>query len=226
MIRCIIIDDKPLAIDVLAAYTTKVPWLNLVFSTRNPLEALEYLRGNPVDLIFLDIQMPELNGLQLIKTGSIKIPVILTTAYSEYALDGYALDVVDYLLKPIPFERFYQAVEKARNRTDTPQEPSPHSLFVKTSHKIQRVSFNEILYIEARQNYISIETTTGRIMSLQNIKGLEEKLPAALFIRVHKSYIVALDKINTIEKSRIFIGDNVIPIGESYREHFFRRLDS
>lgn len=223
MIRCIIVDDKPLAIDILEAYTAKVPYLELAFTTQNPLEALDYLRLHPVDLIFLDIQMPELNGLQFIKLAGSNISIILTTAYANYALDGYALNVVDYLLKPIPFDRFYQAVEKVRLRTPEPA-PAHQSLFVKTEYKIQRIPLDDILYIEARQNYVAIETKNGRTMSLQNIKSMEERLPPSRFIRVHKSFIVSLEKIDTIEKSRIFINGTVIPVGDSYREELFRTL--
>lgn len=234
MIRCIIVDDKPLAIDILAAYVEKIPWLALAYRTQNPLEALEYLRQQPVDLVFLDIQMPELNGLQLIKLGGGRVPVVLTTAYADYALEGYAYDVVDYLLKPISFERFYQAAEKVRTRlasqaplaSQAEIDPPPLSIFVKTEHKLQRIALEDILYIEARQNYIAIETPGGRIMSLQNIKAIEERLPPVQFVRVHKSFIVALEKIDTIEKSRIFIGKVVIPIGDGYRENLFKRLGS
>jgi two-component system LytT family response regulator len=232
--RCLLVDDKPLALDILEAYAARVPYLEVVLRTQNPLEALEYLRTHPVDLAFLDIQMPELNGLQLIKLSTEgrkartepaggRLPVILTTAYADYALDGYALDVVDYLLKPIPFDRFYQAVEKARLRQ--PEEPQQHdSLFVKTEYRIQRVPLEDILFIEARQNYVAIETRGGRIMSLQHIKAMEERLPAGRFARVHKSFIVSLSKIDTIEKSRIFIGETVIPVGDSYREGLFKIL--
>lgn len=234
MIRCIIIDDKPLAIDILKEYASKIAFLEVVHTTQNPLEALEYARMNPVDLIFLDIQMPELNGIQFLKILNGSCKVILTTAYSEYALDGYEHDVIDYLLKPVSFERFYKAAEKARKSIEKEipasvpaQEVTDNSsLFVKTEYRIQRIDFNAILYIEAKQNYISIVTSTGSVMSLQSIKNIEEKLPPALFMRVHKSYIVALQKINTVEKSRIFIGNVVIPVGESYREVFFGRLGS
>jgi two-component system, LytTR family, response regulator len=238
MTRCVIIDDKPLAIDILIAYIEKVPWLELAFTTGSPLEALEYLRTKPADLLFLDIQMPDLNGFELIKLIGAPIPVVLTTAYANYALDGYSLDVVDYLLKPIPFDRFYQAVEKARARntlaagpTAQPSGPNPQpagpttqSIFVKTEYRIQRIALDDILFIEARQNYVAIETRQGRIMSLQNIKSMEEKLPSAQFVRVHKSFIVALQKIDTIERSTISIGNTAIPIGDSYREQLFKRL--
>src|SRR5580704_5143474 len=163
MTRCVIIDDKPLAIDILIAYIDKVPWLELAFTTGSPLEALEYLRTKPADLLFLDIQMPDLNGLELIKLIRAPIPVILTTAYANYALDGYSLDVVDYLLKPIPFDRFYQAVEKARARNTLaagptaqpsgpntqpsgpntqPAAPTTQSIFVKTEYRIQRIALD------------------------------------------------------------------------------------
>lgn len=226
MIRCVIVDDKPLAIDILVAYIGKVPWLELAFSTERPLEALEYMRGNKADLLFADIQMPDLNGLELIRLTGGKVPVILTTAYSNYALDGYALDVVDYLLKPIAFDRFCQAVEKVQARMSAPAGSIPGSIFVKTEYKIQRVDLEEILYVEARQNYIAIETGQGRIMSLQNIKDIEQRLPVALFVRVHKSFIVALQKIDTIQRSTIVIGKTAIPIGDSYRENLFKRLGS
>ncbi|HTJ11826.1 MAG TPA: LytTR family DNA-binding domain-containing protein [Dinghuibacter sp.] len=223
MIRCILVDDKPLSLDILEAYAARVPYLTVALRTEDPLEALEFLRTHPVDLAFLDIQMPSLGGLELARMTGGRVPVIFTTAYADYALEGYALDVVDYLLKPIPFERFYQAVEKARSRVAA-GEPLHDSLFVKTEHRIQRVPLDDILYIEARQNYVSIETAAGRIMSLMNIKSMEERLPAGRFVRVHKSFVVALSKIETIEKSRIYIGEAVIPIGDSYREALFKLL--
>ena len=234
MIRCIIVDDKPLAIDILKEYAAKISFLEVVHTTQNPVHALDYTRINPVDLVFLDIQMPELNGIQFMKILNGFCKIILTTAYSEYALEGYEHDVIDYLLKPVSFERFYKAVEKARKLIEqqTPAVPAVqettdnNSLFVKTEYRIQRIDFNGILYIEAKQNYISIVTNSGAVMSLQSIKSIEEKLPSAIFIRVHKSYIVSLQKIDTVEKSRIFIGNTVIPIGESYREVFFGRLGS
>lgn len=221
MIRCILVDDKPLSLDILEAYAARVPYLTVALRTQNPLEALEFLRTQPVELAFLDIQMPELTGVQFARLTGGKVPVIFTTAYADYALEGYALDVVDYLLKPIPFERFYQAVEKARGRhSAAPQD----AIFIKTEYRIQRVPLEDILFIEARQNYVAIETLSGRVMSLMNIKAMEERLPAGRFVRVHKSFIVALSKIQTIEKSRIFIGETVIPVGDNYREGLFKLL--
>ena len=235
MIRCLIVDDKPLAIDILKEYAARIPFLQLVYTTQNPLDALEYLRVNPVDLVFLDIQMPELNGIQFMRILNGSCKVILTTAYSEYALEGYEHDVIDYLLKPVSFERFYKAVDKVRDLplkrqpefgVASSQQENNHSLFVRTGYRIQRIDFQTILFIEAKQNYVSIVTGAASVMSLQSISSIEEKLPAALFMRVHKSYIVALEKIDTVEKSRIFIGTASIPIGESYRDAFFARLGS
>lgn len=236
MIICIIIDDKPLAIDILAAYIHKIPFLKLAESFSSPLTAFQYLKEASVDLIFLDIQMPELTGLQFMSILQGKCKVIFVTAYSEYAMEGYEHDVIDYLLKPVSFERFYKAIEKARKQCELPStiynqamnadNPSTdtNNLFVKTEYKIVRIPIDTILYIEAKQNYISIITTANSVMSLQSIKSIEQKLPANKFIRIHKTYIVSVDKIDTIERSRIYIGDIILPISESYREGFFKML--
>jgi len=232
-IRCLIIDDKPLAIDILADYTRKIPFLELVESTTNPIEGLSIIREQDIDLVFLDIQMPELTGLQFVKIAGKQCKVISTTAYSKYALDGFEHDVIDYLLKPIAFERFYRAAEKAKQviskSTDksvqTSLETAPEYLFVKTEHRIQKVNLKDILFIEGLQNYISINTPNKRVLSLQTLKKIEESLPAKDFIRVHKSYIVALRHISAIERSRIFIGDTVIPVGDNYREAFYGIVD-
>jgi two-component system LytT family response regulator len=236
MIRCLIVDDKPLAIDILKDYISKISFFELVYSTQNPLRAIEYIQKNKVDLIFLDIQMPELNGIQFMKILNGKNKVILTTAYADYALEGYEHDVIDYLLKPVSFERFYKAAGKARRSIEmgatdkinfdkvNDSNPAPNCLFVKREYKIERVLLETILYIKARQNYIAIVTEKEQIMSLQNIKSMEEKLPPDKFARVHKSYIVSLDKINTIERSEIRIRNSIIPIGDSYRSSFFEKI--
>ena len=228
-LRCLIIDDKPLAIDILADYAGKVPFLELVATTINPIEGLHLVREQKIDLVFLDIQMPELTGMQFIKIAGKQCKIILTTAYAEYALDGYEHDVVDYLLKPIAFERFYRAAEKALNLiADKPSvvaEPAPEYLFVKTEHRIQKINLVDILYVEALQNYVSLNTTNGRVMSLQPLKKLEEQLPSGEFVRVHKSYIISLRHITSVERGRIFIGDTVIPVGDNYRDGFYRVID-
>lgn len=234
-LRCLIIDDKPLAIDILADYAGKVPFLQLAGSTTNPIEGLQMVREQNIDLVFLDIQMPELTGLQFIKIVGKQCKIILTTAYAEYALDGYEHDVVDYLLKPIPFERFYRAAEKALQSIapgsqaaipDIKQpEPAPEYLFVKTEHRIQKIDLKDIQFIEGLQNYIAITTPTGKVLSLQTLKKIEEQLPAKEFVRVHKSFIVALRHISSIERGRINIDGEIIPVGDSYRDGFYRVVD-
>lgn len=234
-LRCLIIDDKPLAIDILADYAGKVPFLQLVATTTSPIEGLQMVRGQNIDLVFLDIQMPELTGLQFIKIAGRQCKIILTTAYVEYALDGYEHDVVDYLLKPIAFERFYRAAEKAlqailpENKPATtplpPTEPPPGYLFVKTEHRIQKIDLKDILFIEGLQNYIAITTPGGKVLSLQTLKKIEEQLPTNEFVRVHKSFIVSLRHISSIERGRISIGGEVVPVGDSYRDGFYRLVD-
>jgi DNA-binding LytR/AlgR family response regulator len=235
-LRCLVIDDKPLAIDILADYARKVPFLDLAATTTNPIEGLNIVREQKIDLVFLDIQMPELTGMQFIKIAGKQCKIVLTTAYTEYALDGYEHDVVDYLLKPIAFDRFYRAAEKALNlmihqpvngSLNMPvafEQPAAY-LFVKTEHRIQKINLADILYVEALQNYVSLNTTAGRVMSLQPLKKIEEQLPGAEFVRVHKSYIISLRHISSVERSRIFIGDVTIPVGDSYRDGFYRLID-
>ncbi len=234
MIRCLVVDDEPLALDILEDYISKVPFLTLVKTTTSAIEGLSLVQSDAIDLVFLDVQMPELTGIQFLKIINGKCDVILTTAYSQYALDGYELDVVDYLLKPIAFDRFYKAAQKVlqnhSNGNTTPPEQAQTSnshdfIFVKTEHKIQKIYLDDILYIEGLKDYISIFTKTERIITLQNMKKMEESLPAKSFIRVHKSYIVAIGKIESIERSRIQIGEKTIPIGDTYREYFFKQIE-
>lgn len=232
MVRCIAVDDEPLALDIIADYVAKVPELSLVASTTNAIEALTLVQSDQVDLVFLDVQMPELTGIQFLKIINGKCDVILTTAYPQYALDGYELNVVDYLLKPIAFDRFYRSVQKVLSAKTSKMPPSPlptqsdavDFIFVKTEHKIQRVDLDEILYIEGLKDYISIYTSAERIVTLQNMKKMEEILPGNRFVRVHRSYIVALDKIASIERGRIFIGDKIIPVGDTYRDAFYKYI--
>ncbi|KEQ29327.1 chemotaxis protein CheY [Pedobacter antarcticus 4BY] len=247
-LKCIAVDDEPLALDIIEDYVSKVPFLELVKRTENAIEALQLVQAGGIDLVFLDIQMPDLTGIQFLKIASNKASYILTTAYSQYALESYDLDVSDYLLKPIAFDRFYKAVEKVHNRQNKqlegnqtivaattpapPPAPANHSeqvtdfIFVKSEHKIQKIELNDILYIEGLKDYISIYTKNERVITLQNMKRMEETLPSANFIRVHKSYIIALDKIESIERSRISICDKIIPIGDTYRDEFFRRIEN
>ncbi len=244
MIRCLVVDDEPLALNILEDYIAKVPFLELIKATTNPIEALTMVQDGNIDLVFLDVQMPELTGIQFLKIANGKAKVILTTAYSQYALEGYELDVVDYLLKPIAFDRFFKAAQKAQSIIKPATAPAApvaqpvqqqvqqqqqdfmnDFIFVKSEYKIQKVYLHQILYIEGLKDYISIFTPTERIITLQNMKKMEDTLPEKHFIRVHKSYIVALNKIDSIERSRIFIGDKVIPVGDTYRDNFFKVVD-
>ncbi len=233
MVRCIAVDDEPLALDIISDYVAKVPELTLVASTTNAIEALAMVQNGEVDLAFLDVQMPELTGIQFLKIINGKCDVILTTAYPQYALDGYELNVVDYLLKPIAFDRFYRSVQKVlANRPQQVAQPVSTSLpsdavdfiFIKTEHKIQRVDLDDILYIEGLKDYISIYTAAERIVTLQNMKKMEDILPSNRFVRVHRSYIVALEKIASIERGRIFIEDKIIPVGDTYRDAFYKYI--
>jgi two-component system LytT family response regulator len=241
-LKCIAVDDEPLALDIIEDYISKVPFLELVKRTENAIEAMQLVQAGGIDLVFLDIQMPELTGIQFLKIANGKCNYILTTAYSQYALESYDLNVSDYLLKPIPFDRFYKAVEKVRNLVKSPAvapvvevAPTPalaqlltiqDFIFVKTEHKIQKIELDDILYIEGLKDYISIYTKAERVITLQNMKRMEETLPTSQFIRVHKSYIISLDKIESIERSRITICGKVIPIGDTYRDEFFKRIDN
>ena len=199
------------------------------------IEGLSLVQSDAIDLVFLDVQMPELTGIQFLKIINGKCDVILTTAYSQYALDGYELDVVDYLLKPIAFYRFYKAAQKVLQSSGNTNSSAPEVLsvqknhdfiFVKTEHKIQKIYLDDILYIEGLKDYISIFTRSERVITLQNMKKMEESLPSKSFIRVHKSYIIALGKIESIERSRIQIGEKIIPIGDTYREYFFKQIEN
>lgn len=240
-LNCIVVDDEPLALDILVDYISKIPFLTLVKSCENPLEALQLVQAGHVDLVFLDIQMPELTGIQFLKIAGNKCSFILTTAYQEYALESYDLNVADYLLKPIAFDRFYKAVEKVHNKQIVKEQAAPtiqpviseiqssvttnplqDFIFVKTEHKIQKIYLNDILYIEGLKDYISIFTADERVITLQSMKKMEESLPTHQFIRVHKSYIISMDKLESIERSRIKICDKTIPIGDTYRDAFFR----
>jgi two-component system, LytTR family, response regulator len=232
-INCITVDDEPPALMQMEDYISRVPFLNLMKAFDNGMETLEFLKSNEVDLIFLDIEMEGLTGIQLLKVLKNKPRVILTTAYDRYAIQAFDLDVSDYLLKPISFERFLKAVEKVYESVQEKKQPAvmvqPQEertyMFVKTEYRMQRVDYKDILYIEGLKEYLIIKTVTGRVITLQSFKKMEEMLPPVNFLRVHKSYMVAMDKIESIERNRIKIADKLIPIGETYRKVFFDSLD-
>lgn len=229
-LRCIIVEDEPLARNLLADYVRKVTYLELIEACSTPLRALEVLKNNTVDLMFLDIQMPEITGITLLKTLQKKPLVILTTAYSEYALESYDLDVVDYLLKPVTFDRFLKAVDRASQRmrgpadTAPPPAPAPDPgnpfVFIKDGTRLVKVNYDDILFVEGLKDYVTIVTKTQKIVSLQRLKSLEEQLPADKFIRIHHSYIIALKAVDSIRKGEVQIGAHLIPISDTYRKAF------
>ncbi len=228
VINCVVIDDEYPAIQQMEDYISRVPFLRLLKSFNNAIESLNFLQTNPVDVLFLDIEMEGFSGLQLIKVLQHKPKIILTTAYDQYALKAFDLNVSDYLLKPISFERFIQAIDKLFDLfvQEKPVDTSVNQyrrdyFFVKTEYRMQRVDFNDILFVEGMKEYLRIHTKTGKIMVLESFKNLEESLPSDQFARVHKSYLVALNKIDRIEKNRITIGETLIPISETYKDAFF-----
>jgi two-component system, LytTR family, response regulator len=225
-INCIIIEDEPLALERTKEYVLKLPFLNLRATFDNALDALTFLKSNKVDLIFLDINLGEFSGIQLLETSAVKSQVILTTAYQEYALKGFDLKVTDYLLKPFTFERFIQAVDRVQSNLPKKQTQLPKNfIFVKTENRLEKVVLREIIYIEGMRDYRRIHTTSKCIMTLQTFTEFERQIPPTVICRVHKSYMVALDKIDSIEKSGIRIKDQIIPISETYKKRFFALIN-
>ena len=224
--KCIIIEDEPLALERTKLFVEKVPELSLEASFDNALNGLAHLNSHEVDILFLDINMDELTGVELLESANIDSQVIITTAYQEYAIKGYELNVTDYLLKPFTFTRFLQAVQKAQEQIDvsTNNFAELEFIFVKTENRLEKVMLKEVLFIEGMRDYVRIHTTTKKIMTLQNFKTLEQIIPSHLICRVHKSYMVALSKIDSIERSRIRIGEQIIPISETYRKEFFGKI--
>lgn len=223
-IKCIIVDDEPLAVSLLGSYVEKIPFLELVFSTENPIEALEFIQKNNADLVFLDIQMPELTGINFMKIVGDKMKYILTTAYSEYALEGYEHNVVDYLLKPISFDRFSKSVMKAQERFPVAEASEAGHFFVKSSGQQHRINFDEILYVESIKDYVNIKTETQEYIVLDTLKSLENQLPAN-FTRIHKSFILNLDKVKSLNSKKvILISEHEISVGEMYRSNLLEKL--
>lgn len=238
--NCIAVDDELLALKKIQRFAEKIDYLNLLGTFDNALSTFTFLRENKVDLIFLDIQMDEFTGIQLLETLKDPPYVILTTAYDEYALKAYELDVIDYLLKPIPFERFVKAVEKvyARFLKDQNHQPQPLAsnnpeaqndqaefTFIKSGNKTVKVYFNKILYIEGQRDYLQIHTEDSKIMTLLNFKKIQELLDPQRFIRVHKSYVISIDKIDYIENNAIRIKNKLIPVSNTYKVAFFSLLN-
>ncbi|HPH81400.1 MAG TPA: LytTR family DNA-binding domain-containing protein [Flavobacteriales bacterium] len=224
---CIIIEDEPLALEKTKSFVEKIPFLNLLATFDNAIDGLTFLKSNKVDLLFLDINMDEISGIELLESAQLDCHVIITTAYSEYALKGYELRVSDYLLKPFTFDRFLKAVNTIQKKTAAiSNELNSKYIFVKTEGKLEKVNLDEVLYIEGMRDYRRIHTLQKRIMTLQNFSEFERLIPASVICRVHKSYMVAISKIEEIERSRIKISNQLIPISDTYRDHFFSHIKS
>jgi len=224
---CIAIDDEPLALEKVVSFIGRLPFLQLKAQFDRPVEALNFLSTNQVDLLFLDIQMETMPGLDLLAALPDRPQVILTTAYSEYALKGYEFEVTDYLLKPYSFERFAQAVTKATKRiSEKPvsQVVASDFIFVKTDYRLVKVMLADILFIEGMRDYRCIHTPTSKILTQQTFGSFEEQLLPSQFVRIHKSYMVSLSKIESIEKHRVKIGKELLPVSESYRDGFYKRI--
>lgn len=230
-IKCIVVDDEELARTLLENYISKLPLLELVAKCKNPLEAMSVMQDQDIDLMFLDIQMPELTGVEFLKTMTKKPLVIFSTAYSDYAVEGYSLDVVDYLLKPFGLDRFIQAVNKAQERlamkpitSSRSEDRAKDYILVKSEHKIHKIKLTDILYIQSMREYVAYHTPEGRTLSLNSLKHLGEELPTDLFIRIHKSYIVPIDKIKTLEGNLLHIGKEKLPIGAMYKDAVLAKI--
>ena len=224
---CVAIDDEPLALEKMSGFIERIPFLTLKATFDKPTEALAYLSSNTVDMMFLDIQMESLTGFELLSALPTHPRVILTTAFSEYALKGYDFDVVDYLLKPYSFARFMQAVNKATkglgDNADN-AEVQPDYLFVKVDYRLVKVQLDDILYIEGMRDFRCLHTTNGKLLTQQTFGSFESLLPSTRFQRIHKSYLVSLPHIESIEKHRIKIGNTLLPISETYRDSFYRAI--
>ena len=231
ILKCAIIDDEPLAVDLLASYAKNTPTLELVGTYNNAITAIKKLREEPVDILFLDIQMPELSGLEFAMILPKKTKVIFTTAYQQYAIDSYKVNSLDYLIKPITYEAFLKSVDKALNYFEAVRKNATlveeKAIYVKSDYKLLRIPLNEILYIEGLKDYVAIHTESKEepIPSLINMKRIMDYLPTPAFMRVHRSYIINMRKIHSIDRNRIVIGDNFIPISESYKDEVYAYLN-
>lgn len=239
-IRCAVVDDEPLALGLMASYVKKTPFLELVGAYSSAVQAMQEMHDNPVDLLFLDIQMPELNGLDYSRMLPSQTRVVFTTAFNQYAIEGYRVNALDYLLKPISYPDFLQAANKAQEwfklveqgqQSQQPPQKQPEesidSIFVKSEYKLIKIDLKDILYIEGLKDYVKIfqEKSAKPILSLMSMKSMEEMLPSHQFMRVHRSYIVQKEKIRIVEHNRIVFGNVYIPIGDNYKQAFQEFLD-
>ncbi|HRJ30699.1 MAG TPA: LytTR family DNA-binding domain-containing protein [Cyclobacteriaceae bacterium] len=229
-LNCLIIDDEPVARKGLEEYVSEVDFLNLAGKCENAMKASALLNDGNVDLLFLDIHMPKLSGIEFLKTLKNPPLVIFTTAYSEYALEGYSLDIIDYLVKPIPFDRFLKAVQKAhdfyvlKQKAEASPSPSQDYFFIKCDHKFEKVKYGDVLYIEAMQNYCIIHTAERKMITYITFSGLESQLPTDRFLKVHKSFMVALDKITAVDSHDIVIGNSRIPVSRNLKDDVMQKI--
>lgn len=229
-LKCIIIDDEPIARTVLQEFIEEIHYLELVGQAENPLKALPLLNGNNIDLVFLDINMPKINGIDFLKSTNLNAKFIMTTAYAEYAVEAYGLDVLDYLVKPIAFERFLRACNKAKQMEkvrviaqDNANKPNDH-FFIKCNNQIEKVLYNDLVYAEAMLNYVMLYTSSKKMMVYLTIKSLEDQLPTDIFIKVHKSFIVNIQKVKSIEGNILDIGNEKITISQGLREKVINEI--
>src|SRR6185503_13922736 len=228
-IRCIIVDDEPVARKIIREFVEQVSFLELAGEFETAMKAAVFITNEKTDLVFLDIEMPKLSGLEWLKKSAVKQMVILTTAFPKYALEGYELDIVDYLLKPISFNRFLKAVQKAKELSELRDanngQSMPSWLFVRTEKRIEKIEVEDILYIESTGNYVSIFTASKKIIAYLTLKGLEAQLPAGKFIKIHQSFIVSISKISAIEGNQVKIAGTALPIGRNYRDSVMRLVE-
>ncbi|MGZ4034876.1 MAG: LytR/AlgR family response regulator transcription factor [Bacteroidia bacterium] len=233
MIQCLAVDDETLALDLLEDNIRQIPFLHLVKRCKNAYEAMEVLQNEPIDLIFLDIQMPGITGMQFLQSLQSRPMVIFITAYKKYALDGFNLDVLDYLVKPVPFDRFLKASNKALEYYNLKQKPmhlqdtTTEYIFVNSEYNLVKILINDITYIEGLKDYIKIHLTNlvKPVITRLSLKAIEEKLPSAKFIRVHKSFIISIDKISSIRKNRILVNESEVPLSDLYRANLFKIIN-
>lgn len=225
-LNCIIVDDEPLAIEILEEYVEKIPWLDCLATFDQGLSAIQFLEENPVDLVFLDIQMPDLTGIQVAELINGRTRIVFTTAYNQYAVEGFELEATDYLLKPISFERFFKSMQRIKPEVELDNKEIADYLFVKTEYKIKKIRLDDILYIEGMKDYLRLVLKNEKVMTLMSFSRLIPRLPSDKFLRVHKSYVISLAVIESIEKGKIRIGEDTIPISDTYKEEFFRVIEN
>lgn len=230
MINCLLIDDEPLALKILEDFLDKIPFMNLVGKYEEPLKALPTIEAGSVDLLFLDIRMPDISGIDFLKSLSTKPEVIFTTAFSEYAMNGFELNALGYLLKPISFEKFLQACNRAKEFIESKKKksaPAKDYFFINASHKLHKIFYSDILYLEGFKDYtkVHLKTSTTPLLVLYNLKYFETILDGTEFVRVHRSFIVPVRMLNTISRKSVTIGNKNIPVSDNYREKFFSIID-